>query len=898
MQAALDAIIEGRHRRVEVQEERGWKLFFFIPQLLLFRPARGGIVPRDKLEDRLRRFAAGDWLSLLAESSKLAEVAKEASVRKRRRGSPSDEAKAVRAEQLASLGELSAARRALEGAVLAPGTLTNPVRRPPRPRDFVPLEILEMEPDEDVQLDDNLFAKNIRITRRGAAPGPSGMTSEHLFPLLESDRTLGSLCKVAGFFAKAQVPQTILSASRLGRMTALRKPSGGMRGIVVGDVFRRLVARTLAQQFAKRVESATAPFQYALCVSHALQSLTDLDGVGAFDLVSRKATLEGLLNMEGGDSLLPFARQFYGSPSTFLWEDEMGTVNHVQQGEGGEHCDPLMPLLFALGQHSALVAVSERLHVGELLFAFHDDLYIKSSPDRAVECSHILRQEFWQHCRISLNNGKTRLWNRAGSFPRDCEILEDAARWVDPDAVVWKGDPDLPLSQQGIKILGVPVGRKEFIEHELDSRATCHAELLEKIPNVKDLQCAWLILLCCGVSRANFFIRAVSPDCSLQFATRHEAQIWRCLTTLVGVLPEAVPESAKAAATLPLSSGGLGCRSSVRLRHAAHWASWADSIKMIGERHPEVVATILREVDGNNGSRSIQAINSCTQHLEEAGFVAPDWVQLASGARCFPRIVRAGWTRSLSAFCCSAGCASHSLSLRVRACVAVSSTTWATIARLAQLLGSLDEGVFLWRLLPPICREAGGRVRTNVFLRELDLGVGGVLDRRLEVVVNGLPLFNGAQLAVDTTLVSPIRRDGTPRPRAHEVNGIALKHARRHKETTYPELAGRGGRARLVVIAGESEVVSPPKRLSSSATWLGPKHVVSPTCCVGEPDPHGHADGAPCWVAQLLVRLPPRCWTGALQWVSMVPSRVWPRWLRFGIGLEIGSSFSLHPVSH
>ena len=287
------------------------------------------------------------------------------------RGSPSNEARAVRAEQLASLGELSAARRALEGAEMAPGTLatlaelTNPVAHHGQ------MDILEMEPVEVVQLDDNLFAKNIRIARRLAAPGPSGMTSEHLFPLLESDRTLGS-CQVAGFFAKAQVPQTILSALRLGRMTALRKPSGGIRGIVVGDVFRRLVARTLAQQFAKKVESATAPFQCALstragceCVSHALQSLTDLDesatilsvdGVGAFDLVSRKAMLQGLLNMEGGDSLLPCARQFYGSP-TFLWEDEMGTVNHVQQGEGGEQGDPLMPLLFALGQHSALVAV-------------------------------------------------------------------------------------------------------------------------------------------------------------------------------------------------------------------------------------------------------------------------------------------------------------------------------------------------------------------------------------------------------------------------------------------------------------------------------------------------------------------------------------------------------------
>ena len=55
-----------------------------------------------------------------------------------------------------------------------------------------------------------------------------------------------------------------------------------------------------------------------------------------------------------------------------------------------------------------------------------------------------------------------------------------------------------------------------------------------------------------------------------------------------------------------------------------------------------------------------------------------------------------------------------------------------------------------------ICREAGGRVTTNVLLRDLDLAFVGAAEadgRRLEIVVDGLPLFSGAQLAVDTTLV-------------------------------------------------------------------------------------------------------------------------------------------------
>ena len=66
--------------------------------------------------------------------------------------------------------------------------------------------------------------------------------------------------------------------------------------------------------------------------------------------------LEGLLRMEGGDQILPYVRCFYGSPSTYLWEDDMGTTQYIPQGEGGEQGDPLMPLLFALGQHRVLEA--------------------------------------------------------------------------------------------------------------------------------------------------------------------------------------------------------------------------------------------------------------------------------------------------------------------------------------------------------------------------------------------------------------------------------------------------------------------------------------------------------------------------------------------------------------
>ena len=101
------------------------------------------------------------------------------------------------------------------------------------------------------------------------------------------------------------------------------------------------------------------------------------------------------------------------------------------------------------------------------------------------------------------------------------------------------------------------------------------------------------------------------------------------------------------------------------------------------------------------------------------------------------------------------------------------------------------------------CREAGGRVRTNMLVRDMDLDVPIADARRLEVVVDGLPLQGGAQLAADTTLVCALHADGRPRLGAAKHDGVALKVARRKKSTVYPELVGPHSRAKLVVLAAE-----------------------------------------------------------------------------------------------
>ena len=220
---------------------------------------------------------------------------------------------------------------------MAPGTLrtlrelTNPEKRPSFPRLPLDPELDAFEPAEQINLDPELVMKNLRTARRGAAGGPSGMTAEHLRPLLECDRDVAVFHQFAHIMARGEVPDRIEEAIGLGRITALRKPDGGARGIVIGDFLRRLIARTIAKQIAKQVEVATAPWQHALttragceCVAHLLQHLTDgdaqatilsVDGIGACDLVSRNAMLQGLMSIEDGGKVLPFVRTFYGQPS-------------------------------------------------------------------------------------------------------------------------------------------------------------------------------------------------------------------------------------------------------------------------------------------------------------------------------------------------------------------------------------------------------------------------------------------------------------------------------------------------------------------------------------------------------------------------------------------------------
>ena len=131
----------------------------------------------------------------------------------------------------------------------------------------------------DTSTEHLLAAAELRSAKRGAAGGPSGMTVEHLQPRLDHPKDLRLFFQVAERLARGQVPEETQVA---------RKADGRVRGVVAGDVVG------------------------CECISHVLQALTELnpnatilsvDGMSAYDMMSRKAMLQGLSNVEGGSCL-------------------------------------------------------------------------------------------------------------------------------------------------------------------------------------------------------------------------------------------------------------------------------------------------------------------------------------------------------------------------------------------------------------------------------------------------------------------------------------------------------------------------------------------------------------------------------------------------------------------
>ena len=244
----------------------------------------------------------------------------------------------------------SAGRHALEGAPLAPGTqrtleqLRDLVRRPTVSYVPLPQALLHHQAERPFSLGKTLLLKNLKRARRGAAAGPSEVTTEHLKSVLGDTRDAERLFPVALLVAQANIPQEILTLLRMGRVGA---SAASWQAMCSGDLSRELWPSSLVQRLsvprARMVE----------CMAHAIRCQS---------MASYRLTL-CLARQCWKVSRLwrgRFSDAFSCSNSTGPYPHTPGKTKKVSYTSSCERrgkSDPLRPALFSLGQHPALQAV-------------------------------------------------------------------------------------------------------------------------------------------------------------------------------------------------------------------------------------------------------------------------------------------------------------------------------------------------------------------------------------------------------------------------------------------------------------------------------------------------------------------------------------------------------------
>ena len=475
-----------------------------------------------------------------------------------------------------------------------------------------------------VNLDNTIFSKCLSSAPSGSAPGPGGCTYEMLKVCLGDAEATHLLFRAAEDLARAEAPEPITRAFMSATMTALSKPDGGVRGIATGTSFRRLVAKTLARQFMKVVESTCAPFQFALstragtdCVGHTIRAMTDddpectvlsIDGIGAYDHILRSAFLTKL--HQRARTPRPLAVCPVNSRQEHQlrlgrqpWRETPDCPSGGRRAGRSTDAPPVQ-----LG-HSRFVARSQRADETRRRVVCVSGRRAGRSTSRQYQRSvqpRGSRTSCW--AGIRLNIGKTRTWNRDGTRPPDLDDLGEDA---------W--DPE------GIKIPFTPIGSDDFVQRVLNRRLEDEAKLWTAL--------TWV----CAGPRCHHLLRTLPPSQSLEHATRHDEGMMQAMDNLLGGLTGGADEKKVAhhVASLPMRLGGLGLRSARRMAAGAYWSSWADALAMIHQRLPRVANSITEKLEGVVAARGcLTELREVADRLDRQGFVGrPGWGELKLGAR-------------------------------------------------------------------------------------------------------------------------------------------------------------------------------------------------------------------------------------------------------------------------
>ena len=161
--------------------------------------------------------------------------------------------------------------------------------------------------------------------------------------------------------SRGQLPSFLAPPFCSASLTALKKTKGGVRPIAVGEVFRCLIAKCIAQEASSEAVELFSSRQLGVAVKCGAESivhatkqtfqkslnkekagLLQIDFKNAFNSIKRSSVLDAAQKFI--PSLASFASFCYSQHSKLFFN-----ATHIQSESGVQQGDPPWPLLFPLG---------------------------------------------------------------------------------------------------------------------------------------------------------------------------------------------------------------------------------------------------------------------------------------------------------------------------------------------------------------------------------------------------------------------------------------------------------------------------------------------------------------------------------------------------------------------
>ena len=402
---------------------------------------------------------------------------------------------------------------------------------------------------------------------RRTASGPSALNWQTLKSLIKECPAMASALALfvrafaIGYFRPGSPAHEALTTSLLTLLSKSHNPgpTDAPRPVGVGPALANL-ARSLVVSSVLKLISPNYALDFGMgtphgCVKmvHRLASLQapaylSFDARNAFGSILREAVLSGL--MTDAPWLYPIFMTSYGDPNTVLYYDETGRLQRLACDRGVIQGDPAGPALFQLGLIPTLQALRAEFP-GIHILSFTDDVVGAGPTDELLKFAPRYI-EAMAAIGLEVNPSKSKL---ATQEPLTEQQASQAAAL------------QIPTTGEGIKTVGLGVGRPEFLASLASSRFLDLRNRVKSILHGKTViphQGLFRLLAFCVAPAATYIMQAIPPHLLEEFAAGVDDLLSE--TTLEVSSVDSTPAShprVKARVLLPTKLGGLGVPSAL-----------------------------------------------------------------------------------------------------------------------------------------------------------------------------------------------------------------------------------------------------------------------------------------------------------------------------------------------